>query len=87
MWFQFWTLQAWKFTTLLFKYKILAQFKKFHKLDAITSISRKIKNHIKFQKPNYPDFIYNYEELSGSKREFRGTWSENALFFQNFIKS
>ena len=32
---------------------------------------------------------FNYEEPSGSKHEFRGTWSEHAIFrkIQNFIQS
>ena len=64
----------------------------------MTLILRKIQNPIKFEPlprcwPNLNttllDFIYNYEELFGSKFEFCGTWTENALFrkIQNFIKS
>ena len=37
------------------------------------------------EKPRYPNFIHNYEILFDSKREFRGTWSENG-FFSKFHK-
>ena len=39
------------------------------------------------QKPNYLDFIHNYEELIDSKFEFLGTLSRNALFFKKFKTS
>ena len=46
-------------------------------------------NFSQIQKSNHLDFNYNYERLFGSKLEFRGTRSQNALFqkIQNFIKS
>ena len=55
---------------------ILAESTKFRKVDAITSILRKIQNPIKFEhslrfpieKLNYSDFIYNYKELFNSER-------------------
>ena len=62
--------------------------------NAVTLILRKIQNPIKFEhllrfqtkieKSNYVSFIHSYEEVFGSKFEFRGTWSENALFFEKF---
>ena len=54
---------------------------------------RKIQNPIQFKpllrfqpkqkKPNYPNSIYNYAELFGSKFEFRETLSVIALFEKN----
>ena len=72
--------------------KYLAQSKKFPKVNAISSILRKAQNPIKFEsfsnfgqieKLYYLDFIYNHEGLFGSKREFHGTCSGNALFSKN----
>ena len=51
------------------------------------SISYKIRTFppisAKFLKENYWHFVYNYGEVFGSKLEFRGAWSENALLSKN----
>ena len=87
-----------RFNFRLHRLKLLHSFNSWTKFhlnlkNAITLILRKIQNPITFEhllrfqtkikESNNVSFIYSYEELFGSKFEFRGTWSDNALFLKN----
>ena len=75
---------------LTFVWKFLAKSKKFRKVDAITSVLRKIQNPIKFErvlrcrlklKTELPKFYLQlWRTIFGSKLEFRETRSETARF-------